>query len=148
MRLKRSIFAGLVATSFLALCGCGDSTSDVSGKVTYQGKPLKGGSITFVAQRGSVSGSIKEDGSYSIAKVPTGDVKICVDTEALNPGKKSKAPKITPPAGQSAPEGTYGGGDDPTKKYMKIPEKYASPDTTDLTVKVESGKLEHNLELK
>src|SRR3954471_22605789 len=82
----------------LLLCGCGESTADVSGKVTYQTKPLKGGNITFISQSGkqSISTTINEDGSYKASKVPSGEVKICVETETLNPGKRAKTPKYTP----------------------------------------------------
>src|SRR4051794_22586118 len=76
----------------LGLSGCGASGS-VSGKVSYKGTMLKGGTVTFHSPMGKASAvaQIGEDGSYTIEKVPAGDVKICVDTKMLDPGVKTAA---------------------------------------------------------
>lgn len=145
----RTLAFGFASIAALTLCGCGDSTGEVSGKVTYNNAVVKGGSVTFVGEAGkpSVSTQIGEDGSYTAKNVPYGEIKVCVDTEALDPAKRAKVPKYGPPAGQTAPEG-LGGGEDTSKRFVKIPDHYSKPDTTDLKVTVGSGKVQYNIELK
>jgi hypothetical protein len=142
---------GLVAASALVLLsGCGNPTGNVTGKVTYKGQALKGGNITYVSTEGraSVSGSIKEDGSYTLEKVPAGAVKICVDTSSLKPNN-NKNFKYAPPAGQQAPEGFQSGDSEGNaKRYTPIPPMYAKPDTTDLSYTVVAGDQTHDIELK
>ena len=75
MRLPTS--AGVVAL-FLALSGCStDSAAEVSGTVTFDGKPVADGAISFRSPDGSTStaGGIVKDGKYS-AKVPRGTMKV------------------------------------------------------------------------
>jgi hypothetical protein len=69
----------------LGLAGCGSSSGIVTGKVTYNNRPLKGGNVTFVGANGSASARINEDGTYTIDKVPTGEAKIAVETSSLRP---------------------------------------------------------------
>src|SRR5207302_261273 len=61
----------------LGAAGCmggGGGTGTVSGKVYYNGKELKGGTVTFVpADEASKFCRIGEDGSYTIQDVPTGE---------------------------------------------------------------------------
>lgn len=134
----------------LAVAGCGKSKATVSGKVTYQNKPVKGGNISFVSSKGAVSGEINEDGTYTVDGVPTGEARISVDTESINPqivggGQQNTAPKgVTVPSDYQAGGGTKV---DP-KRYVKIPEKYADPDTSDLTFKVGSGSNTYDIDLK
>src|SRR5688572_10066181 len=96
----------LVLLSSLLANGCGRSSAKVSGQVFYNGELLKGGNVTFVSTEGkpSVSTHINEDGTYTLERAPTGKVKICVETESLNP-KKTKAKQYSAPEGQKAPEG-------------------------------------------
>ena len=68
--------------TLLALLGCGgESKSEVSGKVTYDGKAVTGGSLTFspVAEEGNTnpgapaSTTVTADGSYSTSLVVPGN---------------------------------------------------------------------------
>jgi hypothetical protein len=148
MSVRKFLFPAF-APAILLICGCGDPTADIHGTVSHQGKLLKGGNITFIHQDGksSLSFAINEDGTYKAMKVPAGEVKICVETESLNPGKVSKKTKYSPPPGQTAPEG-FGSNDSSAKRYMKIPDSYSKPDSTDLKLTVGSGTMEHNVELR
>src|SRR5262249_31093571 len=140
----------LVLLPLLGLIGCGTRTATVSGKVDYNGKLLKGGDVTFVSTTGKPSRStrIKEDGTYTISDVPVGKVKICVDTQSLNPGGKIRAPKYKPPPGQTAPGGLGSDNtEDMAKRFMPIPQQYSNPDKTDLTFEVKSGSNEHDIHL-
>jgi len=130
------------------MTGCGSGTATVSGKVSYNGKVLKGGNVTFVSSEGkpTVSTSIKEDGTYTLV-VPVGPGKICVETQSLNPAGKSKSMKYSPPPGQQAPEGLGGGSSaDTAKRYIPIPERFSNPETSELTYDIK-GSQEHNIDL-
>jgi Protein of unknown function (DUF1559) len=59
------------------LLGCAESrpkTAVVTGKVTYQGKPVPHGTITFVPANGpAATGEIRPDGSYTLTTFRDGD---------------------------------------------------------------------------
>ena len=62
----------------LALAGCGDGKSTVSGTVTLDGQPVPSGSITFVKQEGGSivrEGAIVNGGKFAAA-VPPGTYKL------------------------------------------------------------------------
>lgn len=127
----------------LLLCGCG-GTSKITGKVTFQGSPLKGGYIAFVNSDGKAwVGPIEQDGSYSVANVPTGEMKITVETSSQK--RAAAAPSYKPP--EDAPAGGY---KPPpvVDRYTAIPKIYENADDTPLTVTVKSGKMEHNINLE
>jgi hypothetical protein len=105
----------------------------VEGKVTYKGRPLPAGTITFVTKDGKTAGSaeLAEDGSYK-ATVPVGEYKVTVSTEPLKKADKvdPKAPPKLPPVDPK----------NPPKVYVKIPAKYGDPKTTPLVCTVKAGK--------
>jgi hypothetical protein len=66
-----------LALGFLALgaAGC-QGTGDVSGKVTFQGKPLVFGTVLFEGSNGALrQGNIEKDGSYVVSGVATAEAK-------------------------------------------------------------------------
>ncbi len=67
----------------LASVGCGKSTGEVSGKVTYHGKALTFGTVTITSANGpQQSATIQPDGTYEIKDVPTGPATVtvaCID---------------------------------------------------------------------
>jgi hypothetical protein len=99
----------------------------VAGKVTYLGKPLKGGLVEFVSRRNKiVRAKIAEDGTYRMTNVPPQQYRIAVETDSVKPGP-----------------GQPGNG-----KYVKIPEKYGNWLKSGLTVEVKPGKQTHDIALK
>jgi hypothetical protein len=138
----------------LLLCGCNDSSmgpqGQVSGKVTYQGKPLPGGQVRFLTSKGLLfSGDIDPEGNYKL-KAVVGEAKIAVDNSMLK--KNSESPRIDlrhrpgaqPPPGvkvDDEPSATLAG------TYLPLPEKYQSPETSGLTCTVKSGSQTHDIEL-
>lgn len=67
----------LIATiGLLAFAGCGSKTNSVSGKVTFNGQPVTGGSLTFLPQAGEgasaselgkpAATTVGVDGSYIV----------------------------------------------------------------------------------
>jgi hypothetical protein len=126
--------------SVVLIVGCAGGKGDVTGKVSYDGKTLKGGTVTFAPADGegpSFSGSIDENGTYTVPNVAAGEYKVCVETESLKgpagagggaggpPGMKSSKGGGGPPgigtpdlskvkdkgmAGRELPEGYKGDG--------------------------------------
>jgi len=106
--------------ALMATIGCGPNRAArpdraiVTGTVTYQGKPVPGGIITFTGANGDTEGGmLRENGAFYVENAPVGENKVTVDPEQIKPELGSR--------------------------YVKLPEKYLNPDTTDLTFKVEAG---------
>jgi hypothetical protein len=132
--------------------GCGaknpQAPARVSGKVTYKGEPLKGGTLAFhTKDAGIYTCQIGSDGNYSIIDLPTGDLVVVVETESINPGKKTatygkgQRPEYRPPG---APTDVAKA--DPAA-YVKIPAKYANPKTSPLQVTLAKGSQVKDFEL-
>ncbi|HZT79431.1 MAG TPA: hypothetical protein VFA26_04395 [Gemmataceae bacterium] len=140
---------GLVALAALVgVAGCARPTGTVSGKVYYKDKPLKGGNVTLVSATGQTfTEAIQEDGSYTVSKVPTGQAKVAVETESLKavqfggggnyplPDEDPKSYKPPDPKEMA-------------RRYVQIPEKYADPNNSGLTVNVSSGPQSHDIKLQ
>jgi len=152
---------GRVGAGALCLCGIllaagcgGGKKGEVSGKVLYQGKPVRGGTVSFIPEGGGLmSSAIEEDGSYTVRNVPVGAVKITVETDSFRP-------PVMPPGGPGSggpPEGVmkYMKGKnaalaDPqrAKRYVPIPLQYGDPRQSNLTYTVTGGKQEYLIDLK
>jgi hypothetical protein len=130
----RTLCVGLAALLLLAVmlrpAAAADdkpATGSGQGTIVYRGQPLPGGTIGFHPAKGKpVVVKIKADGSYSAPAVPVGAVKITIETTSVKP---------RPGGGKPA-------------KYVPIPDKYATPETSGLTLTVQKGKQMHNIELK
>ncbi len=159
----RLLIAVFPLAALLCLAGCGAS-GKVTGKVTYKGKPVPGGKVAFYgANNWTGTSEIEEDGSYSIAKVPSGTVKITVDTSSFRPAKlpfnapkmpnmqdTSKMPKPPdmPEEAKKNPMYNPQARAEREKRYVEIPKKYADPEKSGLTYDVKSGTQTHNIDLK
>src|SRR5262249_18365501 len=80
------------------LSGCGSRRTDVSGQVTYNGKPLDkpGATISFYPEKGDmVATTIGTDGSYRAVGVSMGQNKVAVAYQRTSAASKpgSRAPK-------------------------------------------------------
>jgi hypothetical protein len=119
----------------LLACTAGCGSPKLSGKVTYNGEPLRSGLVSITAANGWVGTSqIDEDGNYSIANVPSGSAKITVDNFSSEVRGIPRNVKRPPHAEPTAP--------------VKIPPKYKDPKTSGLTCEVTGGRQTHNIELK
>ena len=143
----RSAMVLVAMVASLQATSCGPSTGSISGKVYYKDAPLKGGNVTFVAaDKKSYMAEIGEDGSYTIhEKMPAGDVKIAVETDSLK--QQATLPRYSAPADN---KGDYKPPDSAAaaKRYVKIPEKYASAETSGLKYTVKGGKQEFDIKLE
>jgi hypothetical protein len=119
----------------LAGCGGGSGTVPVRGTVTYKGKSVPSGTVTFIPDAGPhATGEIGPDGSYTLTTYKAGDgavpgsYKVVVvameDTSNRLPEERASLP---PPI---------------------VPTKYTSVATTDLTAQVKDGENTIDFELK
>jgi hypothetical protein len=127
---KSQIILGLVAASMLFCTGgCDSRKFNVSGKVTYNGSSLEvpGGEISFTSPKGEVvSGPIKEDGTYLVTNVTAGHNLVAVSYQNPKALKEKEKPRLEP-----------GERMQPVEKPFLTPQKYASPNTSELSVDVD-----------
>jgi hypothetical protein len=112
--------------------GCGAGTGDVTGTVSYQGKPVASGTVLIVgADSLPYYGSIQEDGTYTVPNVPLGLGKIAISCPQRVSAKGAEFAKRR---------------SDP-KKWFPLPEKYRDFAASGLTVNVAAGETMQDLEL-
>jgi hypothetical protein len=121
-------FCLLTTLCFLAaLCGCGGSAKDlveVSGNVLLDGKPLTIGSVLTMPERGpGASGTINEQGEFTLT------------TRGMGSGASIGKHHV----GVVALEGETEFNPEAPRKSL-IPQKYASPETSGLTIEVKPGE--------
>jgi hypothetical protein len=146
---------GLLLAAVLVMVGCtrNKTPSKVYGTVTYKKQPVKAGSVTFHSKdQGSYTGTLNEQGGYEIPDMPAGEMTVTVETEYLNPNKKApvyggKRAGVSQDERSKAGYGPPGGRVDETTRYVKIPKKYADPDTSDLKVTIETGRQQKDFDL-
>jgi hypothetical protein len=116
------------------LSGCGFKSASLSGTVTYQGKPLTGGSvILYCEDQQIVRGIISPDGAYSIPNVPRGPCRVTVKTHTPIPSGFSLNQELPPVEDGPIPPWA---GRAHRGAAANIPERYAIPEESGLTVNV------------
>jgi len=112
------------------LMGCGNEKSSVSGTVTFDGEPVKNGSITFVKPEGELvrEGAVIRDGAFQ-ASLPPGEYKI-----------ELAAQKVT---GKRTQKGFDGKDEEVEETKELFPERYNTKTT--LTRKINRGANTVNL---
>ena len=143
-----------LSLALLAGCHSKDKNLSLSGKVTYKGEPVTGGTLTLTPTDGKTPPTkipIGGDGTYTIVPPTLGKLKVAIETESIR-GTKSSGPAYT-----FVPKGPNGEDmsdklpkRDPSQQlaYKRIPNKYAAAETSDLTVDIHAGKNEQNFDLK
>jgi hypothetical protein len=153
---RRWIFV-LALVSTMSITGCGGKTK-VTGKVTYNGKPVVWGSVTMVDSTGAYhSGDIDLSGNYSIDNVPSGPVKIAVNSpNPVDPRKGNAGGDKPAKANLDDPREKFlasqGGKETPKPlppegAWMKLPDSAGDPNTSGLSGTVKSGEA-LNIEVK
>jgi hypothetical protein len=137
----RPLVALLASAACLIVSACGPGGPEmaaVSGKVSYNGKPLTKGNVSFVStdtRRPPASGPIGPDGSYSLqtadgrSGAQLGEYKVAITD-------------IDPDAPNADIPGM------PIKTKSDIPKKYADPDKSELKATVTGGSNSVNFDLK
>jgi hypothetical protein len=123
----------------IVVVGC-QKHGDVSGRVTYQGKPLVFGTVQFEASDGSLKqANINPDGTYSIQGVHIGEVKAAVNS----PNPKSSDLRAIVREGQEPPP--------PPKEYpgwFPIPPEYQDLSKPKLSYTIKGGRNTIDIELQ
>ena len=124
----------LLAIGLLAGCNGGSRLGEVSGTVTYDGKPLEHGSIAFVPLDGNgpSGGGAITDGKYKAEKVPVGATKVRI-RGALITGKMEMSYDSNRPP--------------PITSTELLPAKYSDANTTELRYDVQPGSQTKDFEL-
>jgi hypothetical protein len=120
----------------LAAPGCGTPRGDVSGTVTYRGKPVVYGSVMFVgADNLPIIGRIQPDGTYMAFGVLGGDNRIAVNSpEPEPPERPSEAGSRQPlPFDRSL--------------WFVIPERYGDPRASGISISVTRGSNSFDIKL-
>jgi hypothetical protein len=119
----------LLVAGCLALAGCkgGELPAAVSGKVSYQGKPVTSGVVVLVGADGkaSTTGAVGPDGTYCIAQAPAGTVRVAFD----NPPPQRVAPGD--PEARDAAQAAA--------RYVPTPLQYRDAAQSGLTLELKRG---------
>lgn len=138
--MHRPLSALVVSMLAISLSGCGKSAPPdravVTGKVTYQGKTIPHGWVTFVSKADAMmrdTVQIRADGSYASTNAPIGACKVILqingaeDLQAIQARGEQPPPQLLP---------------------TELGKKYAFLESTPLEVTVELGEHVHDLEVK
>jgi hypothetical protein len=140
---KRTVGWLLLSILVLTACGC-SRTATVTGKVTYQGRPVVHGFVTFLsAQETARSGVIQPDGSYTVENVPLGRMRITVFSR--NPAKGRSTVRVEQPA--ETGDKKAGSGKPTVAGWFPLPPKFEAVATSGLTCTVDARTMRHDLEL-
>jgi len=129
----------VLATLALTPLACGRSGPElarVTGKVTYQGKPVMKGTVTFVTaipNGRNASGLLDPNGFYKLQTETAGDGAELGDYQVTIYAHDEKILDYKPKV--------------PVKAERRTPMKYEDPKTSDLKRTVKSGSNEFNFEL-
>lgn len=149
---------------FVAACSSSSAPSKVSGKITYKGDPVTGGTIYFHAFLADGSGNtgasfhyvIKPDGTYIGTEMPAEKMLVSIETESLNPNRPAVKGTVAKAEGAQQQQLM-----DMMKKvnnvpdssaqawgtYVKIPSKYLDPKTSGLEVTLTKGSNNYDINL-
>ena len=148
----KSLFCLCWVLSFAV--GCGPRFGEVSGEVTYKGKPIPGGMVTFRPNEesmNSVTYVLEGDGKFKV-QLPVGNVKVCLDNREFEPRPatmQAMAPGLNlPPEVAKSMQASSKESSRVSDRWVKIPSKYYELESTDLTFKVKGGKQSEKIELK
>jgi hypothetical protein len=87
----------LTALALLVPLAAAPNTGTITGKVTFQGKPMAEGLVTFITGRTKVVAPVR-NGAYKVSGVPVGKALIIVESRDLKspsgkaPGKSMPLP--------------------------------------------------------
>jgi hypothetical protein len=135
MAAARRCRAGWLAVLLAAACGCGSGgEATVSGKVTYQDRPVTYGSVIFVGpDQKTRSAAIRPDGGYTV--------------QGLTPGESAVSVISRDPAKGRAPKGAAGTAGGPGG-WFPIPRRYEAASESGLACTLKAGPNNYDIALK
>lgn len=135
----------VLALSAFLMSGCSGGSGTITGKVTYQGRPLTTGQVVIWTSSGNTYASeIDADGNYRIEGCPPGKHKVSVaspDPAVTAMATTSRERGRGAPAANPSPAPKSG-----NSKWFAIPPRYSDPESSGLVIEV-SGSKEHNISL-
>jgi hypothetical protein len=139
-----------LACAFLSGCG-GPKIAKVTGRVTYDGKPVTEGKIRFYPESGRMAlGNIGPDGTYTLTTFKPDDGaligthQVAIESTRVGPGSYQPLKSIEEEMEQSRKGGKVLV---PGKVEWLVPEKYSRPESSGLTATVGSAANEINFDL-
>ena len=146
-KFARAFCVLFVLVGLVMLVGCGPdrpATTKVSGRVTYQGKPVVTGQIMFIPAHGRPAiASIGEDGSYTLTTFDKGDgAAIGKYSVTINATRTIGGPTAT----SLEEEGRMPS--EPPRVERLVPEKYSQRQTSPLKAEVKEGDNVINFDLE
>jgi hypothetical protein len=135
----RSFFRPAIVLVLLTLAAAGCGRGDVSGKVTYKGKPLVWGTVQFEGSDNLLKqDNINSDGTFNVRGVATGEAKVAVSS--INPQSSDFQVRVR--------EGEKPKPRPKVEGWFPIPEKYNTPYKSGLTYEIKRGENTIDIELK
>jgi hypothetical protein len=134
-------FLALIASS----TGCAAGKGDLTGKVTFNGKPVTSGTVqAFLPDGTNKTSDIAPDGSYKLLDLPAGTVKLGVSSpnpkkryeELLGFAKTEEQRKAVPQPDPAL-----------VKSWVALPDSFESPDSSGLSATVNKGENTQDLVL-
>lgn len=157
--VKNTAVLALAATALLWFAGCGSkgdlgflsSAVPATGRVTVEGKPLPGASVTFIAVAESggrtASAVTDENGAYEMSTMVPGVSP--AESKGVIPGEYTVViSRVAMPDGAPPPADIIDEADAIAKGAKQyVPAKYTNPETSPLKLTVASPKSEKNFDL-
>jgi hypothetical protein len=141
--------AWLGAALAAVAAGCGGGKADVSGKVTYQGKPVVTGTVVVRGPDGiDVNGTIAPDGKYTVQGVAAGAVTIAVVSRDPSHHAKQRAERAAAKKREAGKVGSAAEVAPAVIPWFPLPEKYATIDTSGLTTTLSTGANQFDIVLQ
>jgi len=128
--IRHTAWGSLLSFLLLALLGCSASKdSKVTGKVSYKGEVVSGGTLTLVPSTGdSKKTAINPDGTYNVS-LPPGTYKVVIETTTIQKMAMPVGGSQGPPKGAVVPPGAKvvdvpAMNPEQMPKFVEIPQKY------------------------
>lgn len=140
--------AAAVAAALLAAPGCGPARTDVTGTVSYKGKPVVYGTVSVIGlDQMTYYGTIRENGTFSVSGVPVGALKLGVFSPdpyfepPISAAEKARHEEARRASGIPIPPKP------PKGKWFQLPGKYADPLSSGLTAEASAKNASVELRL-
>jgi hypothetical protein len=132
----------------LAISGCGGGTATLSGKVSVRGRTVTSGSIIVLQADGTAkSGVIQPDGTYSVAGIARGHVRIGVISP--DPAHARSVLTVEPNRARAGHKRTHAVAYRPsTTGWFPLPRHLGDPEKSGLECDATASQVEYDINVK